>query len=64
MKSRCLDFLDLLNIPGTCTRFGEGSHDRRQWDTTIELAWINTVAAQDDLFHKSLVNLGASLASD
>jgi hypothetical protein len=51
-----LNLLDLLNTPGTPTRFGEGLPDHCQHDSTIDLAWINAAAAQDDLFHSFVVD--------
>ena len=59
-----LNLLDLLNSPGVPTRFGEGPPDRPQRDSTIDLAWINAAATQDDLFHSFLVDKDASLGSD
>jgi endonuclease/exonuclease/phosphatase family metal-dependent hydrolase len=59
-----LNLLDLLNTPGVPTRFGEGPPDRPHRDSTIDLAWINAAAAQDDLFHDFIVDRDASLGSD
>ncbi|KAH9986952.1 hypothetical protein BJV77DRAFT_964987 [Russula vinacea] len=59
-----LNLLDLLNTPGVPTRFGEGGPDRRQRDSTINLAWANAAAAQADLFHDFLVDRDIALGSD
>ena len=59
-----LNLLDLLNAPGVPTRFGEGPLDRPHRDSTIDLAWVNAAAAQDDLFQNFLVDRDASLGSD
>ena len=59
-----LNLLDLLNTPGVPTRFGEGGPDRRQRDSTIDLAWTNAAAAQADLFHDFIVDRDIALGSD
>jgi hypothetical protein len=59
-----LNLLDLLNTPGVPTRFGEGTPDRPQRDSTIDLAWINAAAARDDIFHDFIIDKDASLGSD
>ncbi len=52
--------LDLLNTPGVPTRRG----DRRQWDTTIDLIWVNKAAILDDTFQDLEIDFTALIGSD
>jgi len=59
-----LNLLNLLNPPGGPTRFGEGPAGHHQRDSTIDLAWINATAVQDNSFHNFTIDRDASLDSD